>query len=187
MKRRCSFITLFSAPVNSGQNCSKSSARLRDQRRNRISARFSIVHTWINEYTQHRLRLELLFSLFTHTDPERHCRNSYLRGSLFMNSFSEAEREAVYKAIILRRDVRRNFVSTAIPREILLRILTAAHHAGSVGFMQPWDFILIEDRAVRERSWTALFGSAIAAPISMKVRVENCSSRSSSKAFWNPH
>jgi 5,6-dimethylbenzimidazole synthase len=68
-----------------------------------------------------------------------------------MNSFSEAEREAVYKAIMLRRDVRRHFESTAIPRDILLRILTAAHHAGSVGFMQPWDFILIEDRAVRER------------------------------------
>ena len=68
-----------------------------------------------------------------------------------MNSFSEAEREAVYKAIMLRRDVRRHFESTAIPRDILFRILTAAHHAGSVGFMQPWDFILIEDRAVRER------------------------------------
>jgi 5,6-dimethylbenzimidazole synthase len=68
-----------------------------------------------------------------------------------MNSFSEAEREAVYKAIMLRRDVRRHFESTAIPRDILLRILTAAHHAGSVGFMQPWDFILIDDRAVRER------------------------------------
>jgi 5,6-dimethylbenzimidazole synthase len=68
-----------------------------------------------------------------------------------MNSFNEAEREAVYKAIMLRRDVRRKFESTPIPHNVLVRILTAAHHAGSVGFMQPWDFILIEDRAVRQR------------------------------------
>src|SRR5262249_37663870 len=68
-----------------------------------------------------------------------------------MNSFSEAERGAVYKAIMLRRDVRRHFKSTPIPHDVLVRILSAAHHAGSVGFMQPWDFIVIEDRAVRER------------------------------------
>jgi 5,6-dimethylbenzimidazole synthase len=29
------------------------------------------------------------------------------------------------------------------------RILDAAHHAPSVGFMQPWDFIVIEDAALR--------------------------------------
>ena len=68
-----------------------------------------------------------------------------------MNSFNEAERTAVYKAIMLRRDIRRHFESTPIPHEVLVRILSAAHHAGSVGFMQPWDFILIEDRGVRQR------------------------------------
>jgi 5,6-dimethylbenzimidazole synthase len=68
-----------------------------------------------------------------------------------MNSFNEAERAAVYKAIMLRRDIRRQFEPTPIPHDVLVRILSAAHHAGSVGFMQPWDFILIEDRAVRQR------------------------------------
>jgi len=67
------------------------------------------------------------------------------------NDFNEAERAAVYKAIMLRRDIRRQFDATPIPRDVLMRVLSAAHHAGSVGFMQPWDFILIEDRAIRQR------------------------------------
>jgi 5,6-dimethylbenzimidazole synthase len=66
-------------------------------------------------------------------------------------SFDEVERAAVYKAIMLRRDIRRQFESTPIPQDILFRILSAAHHAGSVGFMQPWDFILVEDRDTRQR------------------------------------
>src|SRR5260370_499819 len=33
----------------------------------------------------------------------------------------------------------------------LLRILQAGHHAPSVGFMQPWNFILISDRNLRAR------------------------------------
>jgi 5,6-dimethylbenzimidazole synthase len=70
---------------------------------------------------------------------------------MIMNGFTEEERAAVYKAIMLRRDVRRHFESTAISHDVMVRILSAAHHAGSVGFMQPWDFILIEDRAVREQ------------------------------------
>ena len=63
--------------------------------------------------------------------------------------FSDAERDAVYRAIFERRDVRRNFLSTPIPDHILMRVLTAAHHAGSVGFMQPWDFVVVRDRAVK--------------------------------------
>lgn len=59
--------------------------------------------------------------------------------------FSEAERDAVYRAIVERRDVRRHFLPDPIPEEVLIRLLTAAHHAGSVGFMQPWDFIVIRN------------------------------------------
>jgi len=32
-----------------------------------------------------------------------------------------------------------------------VRILRAAHHAPSVGFMQPWDFIVISDAAVKRK------------------------------------
>src|SRR5437588_4316809 len=67
------------------------------------------------------------------------------------SSFTDEERAAVYKAIMLRRDIRRQFESRPIPRDVLARILSAAHHAGSVGFMQPWDFILVEDRETRQR------------------------------------
>ena len=57
--------------------------------------------------------------------------------------FSTAERDAVYRAIHTRRDVRGEFLPDAIPDEVLARVLTAAHHAPSVGFMQPWDFIVV--------------------------------------------
>ena len=63
---------------------------------------------------------------------------------------TEQERDAVYKTIFNRRDVRGEFTSQAIDDEALLRILTAAHHAPSVGFMQPWDFIVVQDPSVKQ-------------------------------------
>ncbi|MER3425168.1 MAG: 5,6-dimethylbenzimidazole synthase [Nitrospiraceae bacterium] len=63
--------------------------------------------------------------------------------------FSEAERAAVYRAIFERRDVRHNFLPTPVPETVLSRLLVAAHHAGSVGFMQPWDFLLIRNEATK--------------------------------------
>lgn len=57
-------------------------------------------------------------------------------------TFTPSERAAVYKAFFARRDVRR-FLSTSIPPETVERVLLAAHHAPSVGFMQPWNFIVI--------------------------------------------
>ncbi|MBT2785631.1 MULTISPECIES: 5,6-dimethylbenzimidazole synthase [unclassified Halomonas] len=64
--------------------------------------------------------------------------------------FSDAERSGLYRAIHERRDVRSQFLPDRIPPEVLIRLLEAAHHAPSVGFMQPWDFIVIESRDVRE-------------------------------------
>lgn len=63
--------------------------------------------------------------------------------------FSSAERAAVYRAIYERRDMR-HFVPGTVSDEVLLRLLRAAHHAPSVGFMQPWRFIRIRSRAMRE-------------------------------------
>lgn len=68
-----------------------------------------------------------------------------------MSDFTEAERGAVYKAISLRRDIRRQFTPARIPAAVLARLLGAAHRAGSVGFMQPWDFIVIRDAGVRRK------------------------------------
>lgn len=59
--------------------------------------------------------------------------------------FSEAERAAVYKAILARRDIR-VFLPDPIPEDVLTRILLAGHHGPSVGYMQPWNFIVIRDR-----------------------------------------
>jgi len=65
--------------------------------------------------------------------------------------FSDDERAAVYRCIFNRRDVRGQFQPDPIPDAVLARILTAAHHAPSVGFMQPWDFIVVRDQAVKRR------------------------------------
>ena len=65
-------------------------------------------------------------------------------------AFSESDRAGLYRAIFERRDVRR-FRPEPIPAATLVCILEAAHHAPSVGFMQPWNFILIRERRLRER------------------------------------
>lgn len=65
------------------------------------------------------------------------------------DDFSQSERSAIYRAIYERRDVRSHFLPDAIPDGVLGRVLDAAHHAPSVGFMQPWDFIVIESASTR--------------------------------------
>lgn len=64
--------------------------------------------------------------------------------------FSAASRQGVYQAIHQRRDVR-SFRSDPFPDAVLARLLDAAHHAPSVGFMQPWGFLLVREQATRER------------------------------------
>jgi 5,6-dimethylbenzimidazole synthase len=49
-----------------------------------------------------------------------------------------------------RRDVRA-FRTDPIATDTLARILGAAHHAPSVGLMQPWNFIVIRDAATKAR------------------------------------
>lgn len=67
------------------------------------------------------------------------------------HAFSDAERQAVYKSIYSRRDVRGQFKPDPIPDEVLARILQAAHHAPSVGFMQPWNFLLIKSQPIKQQ------------------------------------
>lgn len=66
-------------------------------------------------------------------------------------AFSEVERAAVYRAILSRRDVRSQFTDRPVDKAVLMRILNAAHHAPSVGFMQPWNFIIVRDARVKGR------------------------------------
>lgn len=66
------------------------------------------------------------------------------------DAFSPVERSAVYRAIHERRDIR-SYRPDPVPWDVMQRLLDAAHHAGSVGFMQPWNFLLIDDQAVRRK------------------------------------
>ena len=66
------------------------------------------------------------------------------------SDFSDADRDALYRVIDSRRDVRA-FRRDPVPDEVLTRILEAAHHAPSVGFMQPWNFIVVRDPPTRAR------------------------------------
>lgn len=66
------------------------------------------------------------------------------------HTFSPAEISSLYRVIAQRRDVR-HFVPGPIDEEILMRLLNAAHQAPSVGFMQPWRFIRIQSRLLRDQ------------------------------------
>ena len=62
-----------------------------------------------------------------------------------------AQRESFYRTLFNRRDVRAQFKPDPIPEEVLSRVLYAAHHAPSVGFMQPWNFLLIRSTTVKQK------------------------------------
>jgi len=71
-------------------------------------------------------------------------------GRPLVEEFSAADREVFYRVIERRRDVRA-FRPDPIPSETLYRILGAAHHAPSVGLMQPWNFIVIQEADTKAR------------------------------------
>jgi 5,6-dimethylbenzimidazole synthase len=60
------------------------------------------------------------------------------------HALADAYRRGLYETIFRRRDIR-HFRPDPVPDEILARMLVAAHHAASVGFTQPWDFIIVRD------------------------------------------
>lgn len=60
-------------------------------------------------------------------------------------------RDAVYKTIFSRRDIRSQFIKQDVPDEVLARLLHAAHHAPSVGFSQPWDFIVVREESIKRK------------------------------------
>ena len=68
-----------------------------------------------------------------------------------MTMITEDERDAVYKTIYNRRDTRGEFKPDPVNDETLQRLLDAAHHAPSVGYMQPWDFVVIKDQKIKQK------------------------------------
>jgi 5,6-dimethylbenzimidazole synthase len=60
------------------------------------------------------------------------------------HAFAAELRRGLYEAIFRRRDIR-EFLPDPVPDPVLARVLIAAHHAASVGFTQPWDFVIVRD------------------------------------------
>jgi len=64
--------------------------------------------------------------------------------------YSDQDIDAIYRVIEQRRDMR-HFTSDPVDPDLLQRLLRAAHFAPSVGFMQPWRFIRITDKSIRQQ------------------------------------
>lgn len=67
------------------------------------------------------------------------------------HAVADTGREAVYRAIRECHGGHRAFRPDAVADDLLTRVLEAAHQAPSAGDTKPWDFLLIEDRALRAR------------------------------------
>jgi 5,6-dimethylbenzimidazole synthase len=67
-----------------------------------------------------------------------------------LKKFSKSARTSLQWIIQSRRDIR-HFLSKPIPNRILIHILKMGHAAPSVGFMQPWNFILIRSARTRKK------------------------------------
>jgi 5,6-dimethylbenzimidazole synthase len=66
--------------------------------------------------------------------------------------YPDADVAAIARAIGERRDIR-HFVPGELPQGLLERLVDAAHHAPSVGYMQPWRFVRVADRERRQALW----------------------------------
>ncbi len=67
-------------------------------------------------------------------------------------SFTEQEASVLEEIIFNRRDVRGNrFLPKEVKDDVLDKLVSAAVHAPSVGFSQPWEFVIIKDPVVKSR------------------------------------
>lgn len=66
--------------------------------------------------------------------------------------FTEEEAAVLRDIMRNRRDVRGNrFVDKPVEEAVLQQLLDAAQYAPSVGFSQPWEFVIIRDKAIRQQ------------------------------------
>lgn len=80
------------------------------------------------------------------------------------HAYTPEERAAIYKVIYERRDIR-SFLPDPLDEEAVSRILDAAHQAPSVGFMQPWNFILIQSQELKQKLRDAVERERMAASL----------------------
>ena len=64
--------------------------------------------------------------------------------------YLDTDIDAIYRVIGERRDMR-HFRPDPVDPAVLARLLEAAHHAPSVGFMQPWRFLRITELNLRRQ------------------------------------
>ncbi|WP_435263087.1 5,6-dimethylbenzimidazole synthase [Tenacibaculum sp. nBUS_03] len=75
-----------------------------------------------------------------------------------MNQFTSENIETLEQIILARRDVRGNrFINTPILQKDLDKILFAGVNAPSVGFSQPWEFVVIKDLNIRNKIKDSFF------------------------------
>src|SRR5258708_32452169 len=66
--------------------------------------------------------------------------------------FTAVEAAVLQEIIQLRRDVRgQRFTDRPLGEETVDQLLNAALHAPSVGFSQPWEFVLIRDAGIKRQ------------------------------------
>lgn len=66
--------------------------------------------------------------------------------------FTEQEAHLLEEIILNRRDVRGNrFLNKAIEDDLLDKLLFSALNAPSVGFSQPWEFVIIKNQKIKEQ------------------------------------
>lgn len=66
--------------------------------------------------------------------------------------FTEAEAAVLLDIMRNRRDVRGNrFIDKPVEDAVLQQLLDAAFYAPSVGFSQPWEFVIVRDKATRQQ------------------------------------
>jgi len=69
-----------------------------------------------------------------------------------MFEITKKESKALEKIIKLRRDIRgNNFTSQKIAQKDIEKIIQAGLNAPSVGYSQPWKFVIIESQDIRNR------------------------------------
>jgi nicotinate-nucleotide--dimethylbenzimidazole phosphoribosyltransferase len=66
-----------------------------------------------------------------------------------VSALEPGDAAALHRVLAARRDVRSGFTSDPVDGDVLRRVFAAAHTAPSVGFSQPWDFLVLRDPVLR--------------------------------------
>lgn len=67
-------------------------------------------------------------------------------------SFNETDCQTLEDILRLRRDVRGNFFTDeAVSEELITRLIKAALYAPSVGYSQPWQFVIIRNKTIKQQ------------------------------------